>query len=60
MNSGITLGFIISCFCFAGVILLSRNNIREPLRRILAIMALVMVGISFVLLLYLVFTGQFV
>jgi len=58
-NTGTTVAFIVSCFCFAGVLILSRNSIRPPMRRYLAITAIVMIVISFALLVYLFTGGNF-
>lgn len=58
-DTGTTAAFIISCFCFAGVLILSKNHINPPLKRYLATTALVMIAIAFALLVYLTVIGAF-
>ncbi|MEO3944165.1 hypothetical protein [Gorillibacterium sp. CAU 1737] len=56
-ETGTTVAFIISCFCFAGVVILSRNRIAMPMRRYLAITAIVMMILAFAFLVYLLTQG---
>ncbi|WP_438432024.1 hypothetical protein [Gorillibacterium sp. sgz500922] len=56
-NTGTTIAFIVSCFCFAGVVVLSRHSIKPPMRRYLAIAAIVMIALAFAFLVYLLVNG---
>ncbi|WP_058303488.1 hypothetical protein [Gorillibacterium timonense] len=58
-DTGTTAAFIISCFCFAGVLILSKNKIQPPMRRYLAITAIVMIVIAFAFLIYLITQGAY-
>ncbi len=51
-ETGSALAFIICAFCFALVIIFKKNEIPAPMRRGLAILAIVMVGFSFFLIIY--------
>ncbi|MCD1259036.1 hypothetical protein B5M42_009315 [Paenibacillus athensensis] len=49
-ESGTILTFIIVSFCLALILILKRDSIAPPMKRYLAILALVMVTMSFVLI----------
>lgn len=51
-ETGTIVTFIIVAFCFAAVLLMKKDSIEPKFKRPLAIMAIVMVGLSFCLLLY--------
>jgi len=49
-ESGTILTFIIVSFCLALILILKRDAIAPPMKRYLAMLALVMVAMSFVLI----------
>lgn len=51
-DSGSITTFIIVSFCFALILIMKKNSLAPQFRRALALMAIVMVGFSFFLILY--------
>jgi hypothetical protein len=49
-DSGSILTFVIVSFCFALILIMRRDSIPAPFKRFLALLAIVMVVMSFVLI----------
>ncbi|WP_199622143.1 hypothetical protein [Paenibacillus alkalitolerans] len=55
--SGPLVLFVIVSFCLAGVVILRKEAIPQPLRKILAIFSLVMIAASFIMMTYSFYTA---
>ncbi|WP_274365994.1 hypothetical protein [Paenibacillus thermotolerans] len=56
-SSGPLITFIIVSFCLAGIVILRRESIPQPMRKYLAIFSLFMISASFIMLTYTFFTA---
>jgi uncharacterized protein with PQ loop repeat len=57
IDSGSIITFIIVSFCLAGVLIMKKDTLQPQFKRPLAILAIVMVSLSFVLVLYSLLRG---
>jgi hypothetical protein len=56
MDTGSILTFIIISFCLALILIMKRHTLPAPFKRYLALLAIVMVAMSFVLILFSFYT----